>query len=95
MELEPTLLGLSGVLTAGFLFLDRSLGAGDLSLSKSDATVLSLLGSAVGIALGSAGTKASELPASAILFGVNLLRLKGYNIREENRRTGPLLLTIS
>ena len=39
----------------------------------------SLLGSAVRTASGSAGTEASELAASAILFRLNLLRLMGYN----------------
>ena len=70
--------------TASFLFLDGSLGAGDLSSSKSDASVPSILGSAVGTVLGLAGAKASELLAFAILVRVHLLRLMGYNIREEN-----------
>ena len=48
-------------------------------MSESDATVLSLLGSVVRTASGSAGTEASELAASAILFRLNLLRLMGYN----------------
>lgn len=47
----------------------------NLSLSQSDATVLSLLGSAVETASGSVGTEISELSDSAILFRVNWLRL--------------------
>ena len=54
-------------------------------VTKSDATVLSLLGSAVGTASDSVGTEASELSDSAILFRAKWLRLMGYNIREENR----------
>ena len=54
-------------------------------VTKSDATVLSLLGSAVGAASDSVGTEAFELSDSAILFRAKWLRLMGYNIREENR----------
>lgn len=46
----------------------------NLGLSKRDATVLSLLGSAVGTASGSTGTEASKLSASAILLRVNLVK---------------------
>lgn len=54
-------------------------------VTKSDVTVLSLLGSAAGTASDSVGTEASELSDSAIFFRAKWLRLMGYNIREENR----------